>query len=114
MIPPAPDAGRSYLGHYSIVNPWTVWLLNRAPELLTEPASRLTRTDAYAPLCHIGRPHRMVLRPGEWVCYLHDVRVKIEPKYERAPKADVLSRTAEMLDYVWDDLEGRYAIVSLP
>jgi hypothetical protein len=56
----------------------------------------------------------MHLRPEGWVCYRHPkwtedgpvecpVRLPFEPRLERAPEGDVLSRVNEPLDIVYDD-----------
>ena len=57
----------------------------------------------------------MLWRPGAWKCYGHDepIVVSIEMVIESAPEGDVLSRTGEMLDWVWDDDEQRYVITEL-
>ena len=114
---PAPDAARSFLGNYSVVNPMVLWLLREAPHLLTEDASRFHR-GARAPAC--PNPfcgEAMVFRPNAWVCYQHrePIRQKIEVEYERAPKVDVLSRAGngKMLDWQFDELKGRYVMVEV-
>ena len=125
MAPTAPDAGRTFLGHYTLANPLVCWLLRSAPHLLSEPPGELRLSDAKPPQCPnvsynrhgqtIQGPHAMVLRPGQWVCYRHEepVREAIEIEYEPAPPVDVLRRTGEMLDYQWDPGKGRYVVAAM-
>lgn len=111
---PAPDAGNTALGHWTLANPMVCWLLRNAPELLAATPTEL-RQPATPPLCPEDN-WPMRFRPGQWVCYRHEepVRKPIRPKYERAPDFDVLSHTNDTLDWVWSDAEGRHVVVVLP
>jgi len=115
--PPPPDAGASYLGVYGFM-PWTLWIMRHAPELVALTPKKLRQM--VAPLCPEGhwpsKPHRMMLRPGGWVCYRHPkwtedgpvecpVRLPFEPQFERAPDIDVLSRVNDVLDVVYEEGE---------
>ncbi|OGS01141.1 MAG: hypothetical protein A2V88_08655 [Elusimicrobia bacterium RBG_16_66_12] len=117
--PPPPDAGASFMGVYGLGNPWVLWLLRKQAELLALTPEQLRRD--LVPVCPDSRgwkPHRMMLRPEGWVCYRHPkwmegrmiespVRVLFEPRLQRAPKGDVLTRVKEALDVVYDDGEWR-------
>jgi len=111
VVDPAPDAGNTVLGHYSLLNPVVAWLLRKAPGLLAEPASALRESDVRPPRC--PERHRMVWRGAEYACYLHaePVRQKIALRYERAPEGDVLSLTDRVLDWRWSDEARRYVMV---
>lgn len=37
----AADGERSYMGLYTLANPWVVWLLRREPQYVAAPAVRL-------------------------------------------------------------------------
>ena len=119
---PTPAADRSYLGHYGLVgNPWAVWLLGQQSEMLADDASlfggeRVTPPDCPAehPLAPLAR-YKMRWRPGFFKCYQHEppVEISIEPRFDPAPDFDALKSTGKMLDYVWDDAAGCYAVVEI-
>ena len=77
--------GGSYLAHYGIRNPWTLWLLRQAPELLGHTPTTLRTRDLrpICPACWLYPPQRMLRRGAEWVCYKHD------PPVRRRAKLDV-------------------------
>lgn len=105
-----PDAGASYLGTYTLANPWTLWLLEHEPGLLSTPPSALHSSDVgKPPTCaataevfkgtrwyRYKRPcgEAMKYRPGAWCCYQHreTVRVPTHPKYERGTVYDADDR----------------------
>ena len=120
MPPPVSAGGETYLGHYGIVgNAWAAWLLARESTLLAARPSDLAQSDD-APPCPgpaaaspwLRCKGRMVLRAEGWKCYQHAEPVLVKPQLAipAAPAGDVLGRTGEALDYVWDVDEGRYAI----
>ncbi len=114
MTDPPPDAGASYLGTYGF-GPWTVWLMNRASELVAETLAELmkSRRPPLCPACCLP----MVRRPDAWKCYRHRGHVDGEElpptvvldvfKPLRAPQIDVLRRTGDMLDTVYEDGEWK-------
>ena len=110
--PPPPDAGSSYLGTYGF-SPWTLWIMRHAPELVAETPAALTAREGHRPCPDCRWP--MARRPGGWKCYRHEppIIVMEEPKFERAPKVDVLSRVNEALDIVYVDGEWRVRELNL-
>ncbi len=116
---PAPDAGNTFLGHYTLANPMVCWLLANAPEVLAETPTEV-REPAKPPLCPRDN-WTMRLRPpteerhsalGQWVCYRHKapVRQQIQPGYEPAPDYDVLAHVGDELDWVWSDAWGCHVV----
>jgi len=101
LVPP--DAGASYMGFYGLGNPWTIWLLNAASELVAEVPSELVKHEP-SRSCP-GCQHPMVRRPGAWRCYRHDepITVLAPVRLEKAPMGKVLTRVGEMLDFQRDE-----------
>ena len=113
-----PAADRSYLGHCGLVgNPGAVWLLGQQSEMLADDASLFSGERIRAPDCpmHVSAGVRMHWRPGFFKCYQHEppVEISIEPRFDPAPDFDALKSTGKMLDYVWDDAAGCYAVVEI-
>ena len=115
-IPPELDRG-SYVSHYGLLNPWTLWLLRRAPELVALRPSEL-RAPKQALLCPKCR-YPMVARPGGYVCYHHDPPVRCRtaleaPKLRWAPhQPSALSLVGEDVDIEWSPELGGYVVVPL-
>lgn len=97
-----PDAGNSYLGMFTIRNPWVCWLIGQgAGELCAETMEELLAPERPpdCPECSAAAVYfwqrvKMVRIPGAWKCYRHDLPVVIMdvPKLPRAPEGDVLSK----------------------
>ncbi|HZP56702.1 MAG TPA: hypothetical protein VFC53_04005 [Dehalococcoidia bacterium] len=110
---PAPAADATYFGAYGLTNPWVVWLLKRAPEMVADTARDFLRRDDRRPPACPACDARMAFRWSEWVCYRLDehaepVRLPIEEQLLPAPDVDVLTRVAEPLDAVLVD--GRWKV----
>ncbi len=108
-----PDAGASYLGTYGF-GVWSVWLMNRASELLAETPTAMLRGQP-APMCPVPDcRHRMLRLPGVWKCYRHEevVRVPVRFKPSPAPDFDVLAHVDDTLDMVYKD--GEWEVVVCP
>ena len=121
---PPVDAGRSYMGTFSVTNPWSCWLLGMGAELLALDPEKIMRSNrlGVAPACPEATAtgangHRMVYRPGAWRCYRHEgidpPTILMSVKLDRAPKGDVLSRVNEALDYQFDERAGKFVITVL-
>jgi hypothetical protein len=112
--------GGSYLAHYGIKNPWTLWLMRQAPELVALTPSELHHSDS-APKCRqCWSP--MVPRDGAWRCYHHDPPVT---RRTRLPVPDVrwvpgqpsaLSLIGKDVDvaYMDDPITGEKGYVVVP
>ncbi len=107
-----PPGGASFLEMYGLQNVLTGWMLGRGlSELVAEPAKWFSGGRVIPPRCpgsHASAlafkpPPQMHWRGAEFVCYQHQppVRVPVRHEFPTAPIGDVLSRTGEMLDYVW-------------
>jgi hypothetical protein len=89
------DAGQSYLGAYTLQNPWALWLLKNEPGLLSVPPRELHQTDVgRSPACPAPREmyiegvgwrafddpceREMKYRPGAWCCYWHETTVRVK------------------------------------
>jgi hypothetical protein len=106
-IPTELDRG-SYLSHYGLLSPWSIWLLQRAPEVLALTPSELRAGLRPRPNCpSCGQPMRQ--RPREWVCFYHEPPVRAR---EHLPVADVkwadedldvLALIGKDVDVVWVD-----------
>ncbi len=109
--------GGSYLAHYGIMNPWTIWLLSKSPELVGMTPSRLNRADS-RPHCRLcGQP--MSPRPEGWVCYRHEEPVRRRrkmdvPDVKWAPnQPSAVSLIGKEVDVEWDPEQGGYVIVEV-
>ena len=91
----APD--RTYMGQYSIANPWTAWLFTRAPELVAEPPQELVRGEAPRICLAEDCGHPMTRRPGAYKCYRHSKAIVVldAPRYQRAPLVNALDAAKE-------------------
>jgi len=54
---------------YGLTGPWTGWLIGRAPHLVAEAASELTRPETPQRCPNQKCRAAMVRRPGAWKCY---------------------------------------------
>lgn len=107
----------SYVSHYGLTNPWTLWLLKRAPELVALRPSEFRAAKA-APACPDCRCF-MVPRPGGYACYRHEPPVRWRPALE-VPKVkwaphqpSALSLIGEDVDIEWSPELGGYVVVPL-
>lgn len=116
FVPPASDAGDSYMGHYGLASPWAVWLLNRASWLLTVQPNQWGHRDRPPTCPQTMDRHPMVARVGVWKCYRHPetVVVPMVEKFDPAPDEDVLAHVGEALDWVWDDAAGKHVMKAIP
>ena len=69
----------SYLAHYGFLSPWSIWLLQRAPEVLGLTPSELRAGLRPRPTCPSCR-QPMRQRPGEWSCFYHDPPVRLRER----------------------------------
>lgn len=109
-----PDAGDSALGAWTITNPMVVWMLEHAPEMLTERPKSVRRRERPR-LCPDPDCRRWtVFRAGVWKCYLHRPPLELvgrTPLDERAPRFDALAHIGDVLDYQIDPKTGRHVVI---
>lgn len=110
----------SYLTHYGLLNPWSLWILQRAPQLLGLRPSELRTAPPLmsCPDCRLP----MSPRPNGWMaCYRHSKpirrRLGIEteiPPVKWAPgEPSALSVVGEDVDIKWSPERGGYIMVPL-
>ena len=75
----APRYESSYLNVYGLGNPWSVWLLGRASEVMAQAPRKLATRDKTPPCpdSFCGMP--MVKRSGGWKCYRHGIPIEVSP-----------------------------------
>lgn len=115
---PHPELDRgSYLAHYGLTAPWTLWLLRQLPELAALTPSELRRPLRRPPCPQCGQP--MAWRPEKWVCYQHyepvtlpqKARIGPPPKWPGNP--DLLSMVGQDIDCAWDPDQDGYVITRM-
>lgn len=137
LVPP--DAGASYAGVYGLHNPWVIWLMNRAPDLVALTPIELQRRFRVAvvrcpgPICDWtpdgwiergGTPNRsrpccgdvMLAVTGAFKCHHHPepVRVNAPLIIERAPTFNALAHTGDILEWQRNERTGEYEVRVLP
>jgi hypothetical protein len=114
--PPTALDGGSYLTHYGLLNPWSLWLARAAPEHLGNQPHTLSRHDSRPPCPDPWCRHRMVARDGYWKCYRHNpprvLRAKLPvPDVKWAPgQPPALSLIGKDIDIEWSPEQGGYVV----
>ena len=86
-----PAAERSYMAVYGLTGPWTGWLIGRAPHLVAEAASELTRPETPQRCPNQKCRAAMVRRPGAWKCYRREeheetIAVLVPERFPHSPR----------------------------
>ena len=118
----------SYLTTYGLLNPWSLWLLKKAPELLgltpnehheRQSIDRWGHKIPACPECGVA----MVSRPGGFACYRHDrpVRYRLPADVTPPPKwlpgePPAISLIGQDVDVVWvdDPMTGQKGYMIIP